>query len=406
MKKYENNGVGSVNMDSMGTSPYSQSLNTIKYWAKYPLKIGFVLTLLFSIWLVSSTQIKAADLEISIKNAPLQGTIILMIFDSPNSFGDLRTPVQKQSFQIKGNGTIKLKGLSAGEYAYVLFHDTNLNGFLDKNFIGIPKEPLAFSNNYQPKGPPSYEKAAFKVGIDDELKFTVSLYGALGKKGKWGVGMGVIGRSSPYRDYSGNVSQIIPAFTYRSKRFLIYGPQMQVGILGSKNLRLAASLRYRMGVYEEADSDFLLGMEDRKSTLMGGLTLKAETLGGVGLSLSYEADVLNKIGGYEGQFQIQKRFQWGLLGISPNLNLHWQSSELSNHDFGVPPEKANTERIAFQLQDTIGKELGLSASLEISENWFIFLSTNYEWLDGEVRTSPLVESNHVLKGVFVINYLF
>ena len=406
MTIYENNRVGSLIRPHMGTSPAGPSLTTKDFWANSPLKSVSLLAFIISIWLVSSFQIKAADLEISIENAPLQGTVILMIFDSPNSFGDLRTPHKKESFQLNGNSTITLKGLAPGEYAYVLFHDTNLNGFLDKNFIGIPKEPLAFSNNYQPKGPPSYEKAAFKVAEEDTLKSTVTLFGALGKKGKWGVGMGVIGRSSPYRDYSGNVSQVIPAVTYRSKRFQIYGPQMQVGILGSKNLRLAATLKYRMGVYEEADSDFLLGMEDRKSTLMGGLALKAETFGGVGLSLSYEADTLNKIGGYEGQFQIQKRFQWGALGISPNLNLNWQSSELSNHDFGVPPEKANAERIAYQLQDTISQELGLSASLELSENWFIFLNLSNEWLDNEVKASPLVQSNHVIKGIFVINYLF
>lgn len=40
--------------------------------------------------------------------------------------------------------------LKPGVYALSAFIDTNENGKLDKNFIGIPKEPYCFSNNFTP----------------------------------------------------------------------------------------------------------------------------------------------------------------------------------------------------------------------------------------------------------------
>lgn len=57
--------------------------------------------------------------------------------------------------------TINLPALDKGRYALALFHDINQNGKLDRNFIGIPKEPYAFSNDARGSfGPPKFDKAA------------------------------------------------------------------------------------------------------------------------------------------------------------------------------------------------------------------------------------------------------
>ena len=57
--------------------------------------------------------------------------------------------------------------LPPGEYALSIFYDRNDNGELDTNFIGIPREPVALSNNARPKfGPPKYEDAVFTLGAE------------------------------------------------------------------------------------------------------------------------------------------------------------------------------------------------------------------------------------------------
>lgn len=68
------------------------------------------------------------------------------------------------------------------------------------------------------------------------------------------------------------MNQLIPAITYNSERIQIYGPNIQIGLIGSGKLRLAAIGKYRISVYEEDESDFLEGMVDRKDTFMAGLT--------------------------------------------------------------------------------------------------------------------------------------
>jgi uncharacterized protein (DUF2141 family) len=47
-----------------------------------------------------------------------------------------------------------------GTYAISIYQDVNKNGELDRNFIGIPKEPIAFGNNYEPLGSPKFESAS------------------------------------------------------------------------------------------------------------------------------------------------------------------------------------------------------------------------------------------------------
>ena len=58
-----------------------------------------------------------------------------------------------------GEGYIDVK-IYEGKIAIVAYHDEDSNGELKTGLFWRPKEGFAFSNNYQPKGPPSFEKAA------------------------------------------------------------------------------------------------------------------------------------------------------------------------------------------------------------------------------------------------------
>jgi outer membrane protein len=113
------------------------------------------------------------------------------------------------------------------------------------------------------------------------------------------------------------VSQVIPAITYNGDRLQIFGPKVVFGLAGSGKLRLAASGRYRIGVYDEDDSDFLQGMGDREDTFMAGLAIQAELPGGLDLSASYEHDVLDRIGGGEARLEFGKSLQAGCVQVFP-----------------------------------------------------------------------------------------
>ena len=59
---------------------------------------------------------------------------------------------------------VYFNNLPKGKYAIAIYHDENKDGKLTTNFIGLPKEDYAFSNNAMGLiGPPGFEKAAVNM---------------------------------------------------------------------------------------------------------------------------------------------------------------------------------------------------------------------------------------------------
>lgn len=356
--------------------------------------------------LVAAAPAQGAEIVVMLAEPPEGGDVILRLFDSANAFGDFRDPLREQSFPADGRATFVLSGLEAGSYALLVHHDVDGDGVLDKSFIGIPTEPIALSNDYRPKGPPSFQRAELRLAPGERLELELELYRALGRRGRLGVGLGVIARSSPYLDYDGGVVQAIPALTYNGDRIQWLGPNLQVGLVGSGRLRLAAVATYRIGVYEQDDSPLLAGLGDRESTLMAGLGLEAELPAGLDLSLRYEHDALDRIGGGSAQLELERSFALGVVRLEPYAALSWLSAELASHDFGVPASAAIPGRPAYELGDTLSVEAGVGTLVELTRDWLLVGEIGVEAFGSEVEDSPIVDDGHVVKGFFAVNYVF
>lgn len=70
---------------------------------------------------------------------------------------------------------VELDGIANGQYALSIFQDSNNNGKVDKNRMGLPKEIYGFSNNARRMfSAPTYEECSFI--FSDNLKLSVNLY--------------------------------------------------------------------------------------------------------------------------------------------------------------------------------------------------------------------------------------
>ena len=75
-----------------------------------------------------------------------------------------------------GNIIILLDSLPAGQYAFAVFHDENDNATIDTNFLGIPQEGFAFSNNALGSfGPPTWAQAQFDLPVKSTITQSISL---------------------------------------------------------------------------------------------------------------------------------------------------------------------------------------------------------------------------------------
>jgi len=100
-----------------------------------------------------------------------RGNICLSMFNSAEGFPDSASKaVLAECFAVIGRSfDITIEKIPNGTYAIALWHDENRDGKLNYNFIGIPKEGLAFSENGKPRitppppGPPSFSSIAFEM---------------------------------------------------------------------------------------------------------------------------------------------------------------------------------------------------------------------------------------------------
>lgn len=103
------------------------------------------------------------------------GKIGVMLVNSKTNYKKRRA-IKASIISVENNtAQVMFYSIPKGEYALLAYHDINNNGKLDTNFLGIPKEPFAFSNNA--KGflglPASYKKAMFKVNADTALNLSI-----------------------------------------------------------------------------------------------------------------------------------------------------------------------------------------------------------------------------------------
>jgi outer membrane protein len=351
-------------------------------------------------------QLSAAELAVRLTNAPDAGDLVFQVYDAADKFREFRDPVQSVVVPASGDGDYVLPDVVGSTIALLVYYDQNENGRIDKNFIGIPRERLALSNNYQPKGPPSFSRASFDLSEASKPGIDMRMYQVLGARGRFGIGVGVVGRSSPYVDSTQSVLQVIPAISYVGERLQWLGPALRYGLAGSGNLRLAVAAEYRIASYEENDSTALLGLGDRESTITAGLSLQYEISKGYSLDLGYQYDMLNRIGGGLGNARLSRGVPIGPVTLIPQLSLNWMSSEMSNHNFGVPDAAGNANRPAYRLGSTVSYELGLGASVELSEDWRIIVNIAGERLSSEVAASPIVADSTLVKGFAMITYVF
>lgn len=116
------------------------------------------------------------QLTIMVENIEvLDGYIRVGVFNTSDTFLKKGATFEKYKIAVEDSTeTIIIDDLPKGEYAFILYHDKNSDGKMNRKFIGIPKEPYGFSNNIRPKlSKPTFEECKFL--LDDNLVMNIKL---------------------------------------------------------------------------------------------------------------------------------------------------------------------------------------------------------------------------------------
>lgn len=141
------------------------------------MSMGKIALVVMSVFFAVLSAQAAEEASVSIEISGLEqaeGDLFIAVYDNDDDWLGDEVVVGKKvviaDARVDGLVLTSVE-LPPGDYAFSIFYDVNGNGELDTNFIGIPKEPVALSNNAVPRfGPPKYDSAVFSLPSEGTLQ--------------------------------------------------------------------------------------------------------------------------------------------------------------------------------------------------------------------------------------------
>lgn len=101
---------------------------------------------------------------------PLKGDLYISLHSRPEYFQVADSALMKKKITVNEETEIVVfDNVPQGKYAIAIYHDENLNGIMEVNEMGIPKEGYGFSTKNKVMGKPKFEQAAFELSGDETI---------------------------------------------------------------------------------------------------------------------------------------------------------------------------------------------------------------------------------------------
>lgn len=123
---------------------------------------------MLSLLFVTSSFIESGTASLTVKITDIEskkGVIEIGLFNKKEKF--LKPGQTHKMVRVKATGSVvtyKFTNLKPGKYAISIYHDANSDKKCNKNWVGIPTESYAFSNNFRPRfSRPVFSDCAFSL---------------------------------------------------------------------------------------------------------------------------------------------------------------------------------------------------------------------------------------------------
>lgn len=120
-----------------------------------------------------SAHADTVTLDVRVDNVrPDQGQVRVALYDQSNWLG--QPVVAQQTASSGATVTLRLQVPASGRYGLAAYQDVNDDGRLNRNLVGIPSEPTAFSNDAPMNfGPPRFSDAVLDISAPSQAVLTL-----------------------------------------------------------------------------------------------------------------------------------------------------------------------------------------------------------------------------------------
>ncbi|QOP40882.1 MipA/OmpV family protein [Sulfurimonas marina] len=224
------------------------------------------------------------------------------------------------------------------------------------------------------------------------------------------IGFGPYVQSQPYKSTS-NIILPSPVIFFDNSLFYVRWSRAGIYFLGDKgeDFKWAFSLtaQPRTLGYKPSDSEILSGMDERKSTIEGGLAFSAKYK-----DTYIENMLLHDLLGYNKSWvnrtEIGTKYSVANINFYPSIVMLYMSDKFVDYYYGVKENEVNLSlnRPAYKAGN--GFEFGVQTYIgfPIAKNFSALFNFRYDLLPKSAKNSPLVAENYIYSGLASILYNF
>jgi len=223
------------------------------------------------------------------------------------------------------------------------------------------------------------------------------------------LGIGPYVQSQPYY---GVKNIVVPSPVIFFDNGLIYVRWSRAGIyfLGEKGDEISwgfsLTAQPRPFGYKPTDSTALKGMEERKSTVEGGLAFSASYQKDTYIEVMLLTDLLSRHDSWLLRTEIGDTYKAGDFTFYPSVVLMYESQHFLNYYYGVKQTESTATRKAYTTSS--GLEIGIQTyiSYPLTKNVSILTNLRYDHIATTAKHSPIVKDSYIYSGLFSLMYSF
>jgi len=223
------------------------------------------------------------------------------------------------------------------------------------------------------------------------------------------IGLGPYVQSEPYR---GANDLLLPSPVIFFDNALFYARWSRFGMyfLGEKQKDYAwgfsLTVQPRTLGYKASDSSYLTGMNERKSTLEGGLAFSASYQNSKYIEIMLLSDMLNTYNSWISKVEIGDNYKLGKFIFYPSIVLLYQSRKFVDYYYGVKTSEATSNRPAYSPSG--GLEYGAQTYIKypLTDKLSAFFNLRYDIIPNSAKNSPLVDKKYIYSGLASLIYTF
>lgn len=231
-------------------------------------------------------------------------------------------------------------------------------------------------------------------------------------KQKVTIGLGAYFQSQPYKDVD---DIVMPSPVIFFDNGIVYARWSRFGIYfygdkaESKNdlsWGFSFTAQPRVNGYKPDDSSYLIGLDEKKTSMEGGLAFTVQKNGKY-LEIMCLGDLFNRYDSYIVKAETGFEYKFKKLSIYPSLIGVYESKKFTDYYYGISNNEASrTSYLPYNPSGGLRVAVQTYLSYPIYKNYSAFFNFRVDRLTNEAKDSPIVDESVVYSGLASIIYTF